>query len=336
MNKFKSILSSTLIAVAVAACNGGGGGAAAPTPISKLYVAGGSDPAISAFDSATTADGAVPPDRKITGASTLLGNNYDVDYDAFTDSLYVGTWNTAQVLIWDGVSTADGDVAPSRVLAGGTTGIVKAHGVAVDSTRNLLYVSGDQGILVFDNVDTLDGDVAPLHTISGASTTISGGGELRMALDEANDRLYVTDPNRVPDGVLVFDNVSTLDGDVAPSRVIAGASTNLSYPWGIAIDVGRDLLYIGDQVTNGVYVFANASTADGDIAPTHAITGPTSTIAGVSDTFVDEATDTLYITDADSDRVLVWDNASTVDGDIAPSRAVSGGFSYPGGLVGAP
>lgn len=312
--------------LAVAGCSGGDDD---PAPAMTLYVAGGQFPAIHAF--ASTAAGNVAPDRLISGASTTLSSPFGIDHDSRTDSVFATTF--ASVVIYDGASQKTGNIAPSRLVTGASTGFNVANSIAVDEGRDLLYVGGGHGVSVFANARTVTGDVAPARVIAGGATQFSGL-ERRIHLDAAHDRLYVA----VPSGprVLVFDAVSTKNGDVAPDRVISGASTTFLFPWGLAVDAQRDLVYVGDQGDNSVMVFANASTATGDVAPSRKIQGAATLIAGVSDIFVDEGTDTIYVADADSDAVLVWSAASTRDGDVAPTRSIAGastGLNYPGGLT---
>ena len=62
-------------------------------------------------------------------------------------------------------------------------------------------------------------------------------GPSQIVYDVTNDRLVVIDANG--DDVKVYDNASTLDGDVAPSRVIGGALLPIDYPFGGFIDFGQ-------------------------------------------------------------------------------------------------
>ena len=50
--------------------------------------------------------------------------------------------------------------------------------------------------------------------------------------------------------------------NVAPSRIIAGAATNLITPTDVALDKVRNLLYVADDVD--IHVFASASTVNGN------------------------------------------------------------------------
>jgi hypothetical protein len=137
----------------------------------------------------------------------------------------------------------------------------------------------------------------------------------------------------------IFDNISTLNGAVAPSRRITGSNTTFAVGtlvgndtmMTVALDVLRDIIYVStakqDSSVAEVAVFANASTATGDIAPTHIITTPP--IAGQMLNFnhgvmADAANDRLYVASIADNSILVFDSASTVDGQTSPTRWLSG------------
>src|SRR5207237_3648490 len=68
--------------------------------------------------------------------------------------------------------TAQGNVAPLRVISGPKTQFDWPTGLAVDEERGELYVANDIGnsILVFNVTD--QGDVAPKRVIKGPKTTL--------------------------------------------------------------------------------------------------------------------------------------------------------------------
>ncbi len=313
----------------LAACSGGGGGDTTP-PAGKLYIAGGDAKTIFAFASANTISGNVAPTSEITGTNTQLNGPYGIAYDSRSDSIIVGNVYGNNVLIFDNVSTMNGDVAPTRTI----TGLDSPEDIAIDQDRNLLYVTVTHGVAVFANASTVNGSAAPVSLITGTATGFSGDADKRLFLDTKNNRLYVTDPGSF--AVMIFDNISTLNGEVAPNRIISSTTPTFDFIWGIAVDVSRDLLYVSDQNTKTITVFANASTASGNIAPTRTIGGAATTMNGPSDIYIDSAADILYVADAFGDQVLIWNSASTIDGNIAPSRSIVGantGLFYPGDLV---
>ncbi len=273
-------------------------------------------------------DGNEAPDSTIGGVvNTQFADALGLDHDSRTDTLVVGDTDNEAVKFFDGVTSLDGDVAPTRTLVGAATLLDHTYDVVVDEVRNVLYASyrtgAVGGVLAFANASTIDGNVAPVRNITGF-----GNHDKRIFVDAINDRLYVADSDSVPPSLKVYDNASTVTGDVAPDRTVSGASTNFVFPWGIAVDIGRDILYLSDESGHAIHIFDNASTIDGNIAPSRTVTGATSTLDSPSDIAVDPVTDTLYVTNYSMGvfpgSLSVWENASTVDGDVAPSRAIEG------------
>ena len=195
-----------------------------------------------------------------------------------------------------------------------------------------LYVTLDSGnaILRFDNALTATGNVAPAATIAGTSTSLLSPRSL--VLDVSSDRLFVADPGA--NAVLVFDTISTKTGNIASNRAIAGALTNLISPIDLALDGGRNLLYVADG--GNIFVFSSASTANGNVAPVRIITpSPAFNINGI---FLEAATDRLFVSDATigADAVKVFDNASSLNGSVAAARTITGGntqLGQPGNLI---
>ena len=245
-----------------------------------------------------------------------------------------------------GSSVSSGGMAGNSSVGGAIGGGGGAG--SSGSPSGQLYVinvgsNHDNAILRFVSPATVNGNVAPAAKISGPTST------LHCAhfgyLDVPRDRMYVADPCP-PAGVDVFDNISTLNGAVAPSRRITGSNTTFAVGtlvgndtmMTVALDVLRDILYVStakqDNSVAEVAVFANASTATGNIAPTHIITTPP--IAGQMLNFnhgvmADSANDRLYVASIADNSILVFDSASTVDGQTSPMRWLSGPNT---GLVG--
>ena len=105
--------------------------------------------------------------------------------------LYVGDDNV-DVKVFSGASTASGSPTPRHIT--GLTAPIR--GVAVDTTKNILYVSNDtttpvlsHQISVFLNADTVT-TAPPIRTITPTVSTVNlpvGG----ISLDATHDLLYV-------------------------------------------------------------------------------------------------------------------------------------------------
>jgi len=124
-------------------------------------------------------------------------------------------------------------ISPRRIVGGGGGTPTPTPSATPTPTPNpaatgKLYVSnfGANSIVRFDNAFTANGNVTPAATITGSNTTLNGPGFI--TLDTAADRLYIADTSDF--SVLVYDNISTRNGNVAPQRIIAGVQTNLLTP----------------------------------------------------------------------------------------------------------
>lgn len=243
-----------------------------------------------------------------TGSSTAVAGGGGAA--SARGSLFVADPLSNQVLRFN-ASDAGIDVTPQAAIVGPSTSFVNPSHLAMDSTRNILYVLDSGTILVFNSPKTLAGDVAPNRVF--ASVT---GGAQSLALDEARDILYIGHTaNR---GITSYDQASTLVGSVTPNRSIVGANTQLQSVRGLFLDSGNRL-FAADLTAPGVISFDNASAADGDIAPSRAIVGPTNT------TFIDpfalavDASATLFVSDPAARTTSLFVNAATATGDIAPT-----------------
>jgi len=176
--------------------------------------------------------------------------------------------------------------------------------------------------LRFDNAFTANGDAAPAATISGANTTLNAPSF--MTLDAAADRLYVA--NRGDLSVVIFDGVSTKTGtvNIAPTRTIAGTATGLLQPTDVALDKGRDMLYVADDIDIFVFNSASAATTNGNVAFARDI----SPGFAVSAIFLDATNNRLYAADQAGDAIAIFDNASTLNGPVKATRAVQGAATH--------
>ena len=88
-----------------------------------------------------------------------------------------------------------------------------------------------------------------------------------MSVDAATGDLYVA--NDVGQSILVFHRND--QGDVAPSRVIKGAKTHLSYPAGVFVDSKNKEVRASNLGNSSATVYS--LTANGDVAPLRMIRG---------------------------------------------------------------
>ena len=149
--------------------------------------------------------------------------------------------------------------------------------------------SGSRAIGSSSNPRPSPGPVTVDRIIQGPNTTLSGW-LFDIALDAANDRLYVSDLL----SILVFDNAGTATGDIAPSRIVSrrSLSPGAAQYQGFYLDTLNDRLY-ATVVPTAVYVFDNVSSLS-NAAPSRIIS-TASDASYLFDVAVDTAKDVLYV-----------------------------------------
>lgn len=203
-------------------------------------------------------------------------------------------------------------ISPRRVVGGSPTP-TPTPGVA-----GKLYVANQNGnsILRFDNALSASGNITPAATITGAGTGLSG--PQFITIDTAADRLFVANTNGR--SVLIFDSISTRNANVAPARTIGGSNTLLLAPLDVALDKGRDILYVADG--SEVLVFSPASTVSGNAPPARDITVTGFNVAGM---LLDGTNDRLYLSDGANSAINIYDSVSTLNGSVpVASRRING------------
>ncbi|HYK82116.1 MAG TPA: NHL repeat-containing protein [Gemmatimonadales bacterium] len=161
-------------------------------------------------------------------------------------------------------------MTPTLTITGSNTGLNDPHGIARDGTGNL-YVANMATSTITVYAPGLSGNVAPIRTIAGNNTGLSA--PQGIALDAAGN-LYVSNLFGGSLGnILVF--AAGASGNVAPKATIAGTSTGLWFPTGIALDAaGR--IYVANEDNNSGYtesITVYAPGASGNATPTATIAG---------------------------------------------------------------
>ncbi len=274
--------------------------------------------------------------------------------DTASDQLYV----VASYLgVFNNISTTNGSILPARFISAlsptPTTFYIQG-GLWLDAASDQMYVLSSppnyynsySSILVFTAASTISGDVAPARVISGAKTALNSPNALW--LDSTSDQLYVSSGgNSVGNGILneggncilVFTDASTINGDVAPARVISGTTTGLKSIVALWVDATSDQIYALSsrppsyyKTNSSILVFTDASTISGDIAPARVISGTTTELSEARAFWLDAVSDQLYVSNGGNNNILVFNNASTINGDVAPARVISGtttGLNFP-------
>jgi hypothetical protein len=233
-------------------------------------------------------------------------------------------------------SDAVGDAAPIRVIGGPNTGLVAPYAITTDPVNNELYVSDFFGSAVHVYPLDADGDIAPLRSlVDGPNSLLVWPRQL--VVDTANDQIIVPSFNIFSDPTSSIRTYPrTADGDVAPVRSLFGDATLIDNPISIVLDPTHDEIITDSYSAGGAGIaglLAFARTADGDVAPSRAITsdgfgGYTNFLA------FDPVADELYSDYGGGTAYAVFPR--TANGDIAPARVVTGvetGIYYVSGIA---
>jgi hypothetical protein len=218
---------------------------------------------------------------------------------------------------------AAGALPVDRIIMGPNTGLTNnpLTNLFLDATNDRLYVGSGTSILVFNDASMASGNVSPARKVTGLNQVDS------LFLDAAADRLYVGD---AVVGVRVYDGASGINGAAAATRLIDRSGLgSLSEIFGVAVDTGRDILYVSAtsndvNSTNHINVFASASTANGSPAPNRKIVPTISNVIqpvrGIS---LDAAHDRIYVAGDYLNQVMVFDGASVASGQTAPTKVIA-------------
>jgi hypothetical protein len=175
--------------------------------------------------------------------------------------------------------------------------------------------SGNLAIESFSTAHPALGDPVPIdRVVIGTSTRLSAAAAAAV-LDTTGNRLFVANGTEI----LVFDNASAANGNMAPSRIIRKAVSDFMSVASLSLDTANNLLYVGDRNAGGavpdIYVIGSASTATGSVTPVSITDNSASDRRFV---YIDAANDILYV--ADTCQVSVFNVASTRNGPSTPDR----------------
>lgn len=158
-----------------------------------------------------------------------------------------------------------------------------------------------------------------------------------LAVDPAQNRLYVsnngttcsTDSNvalKAPcNAILVFHAAGNLSNNAVPDQTIT--SSALNNPRGLALDPVRKTLYAANNGSHSILVFKNVESLHDTVTPDAEIGGVATQINAPAAVAYDAGRDLLYVLNqGGTPQVLVFTQASSLNGNAAPARVLSGSF----------
>jgi hypothetical protein len=221
------------------------------------------------------ANGEEAPVRVIVGPKTQIsGSAYAgvdrLDVDPIHNEILVPTGNS--ILVFP--RTAQGDVAPIRVIKGPDTMLRAAQTLAVDPVNNVIIASfsrssrsstegaradggsvGLGGLAIFNRTD--NGNVKPQRVIIGPKTGIVRINQMQAyspkslvvaAMPGAGDA-------QEPEGVFIGVWSIHDNGDVAPRWKIAGPKSVMKKPRGVVLNPKNKELIVSDMRLNAVLTY---------------------------------------------------------------------------------
>ncbi len=298
--------------------NGGNGNGNGNGAFGRIYVTNPANNTLVRFDGALTINGNVAPGATISGSATLLSTPQYIFLDAANNRLFIANQGGSNILVFDNANSHTGNVAPTRTISGPSTRLFSPVDVALDRTRDLLYVADStSGIVVFANGSNASGNATPLHTLTLSFVPAA------IFVDAANNRLFVADNSN--NAVQVFDGAAALNGTVTANRTIAGIATQLNQPAGLQVDVAGRLI-VSNFNGGNVTIYPNAATANGNVGPVATIGGGNTGVQAPTQLVLNNATTTgdLYLADGAAGAVLIFANLGSANGNINATRAISG------------
>lgn len=279
--------------------------------------------------------------QELTPAFTVsdgweVGGNQGIDLDRIANLYHANDRDApgtpgSVVVFAQAFERASGDVFDTnrdRVIGGaGTTatGLVEPKGVQLVQHLGLLLVAdfGAGDVKVFGSA--AGADAPPLATVAVAAAPWD------LVYVDDDDRLFVS----LSDGtVAVFDDFSTDFGAGGAARTIVPADSNgvtiSDSLRGIAYSRSTDRLVVTDvgavvdaaDIDGSLYVFTNASAADGPTIPSRRVEGAKTLLRDPTGLALSGTS--AVVADPQSDQILVYANILTATvADRAPTNAVT-------------
>ena len=236
------------------------------------------------------------PDRELRTPHGTFG----IAVDENAKELFLSVQHDNALVVYN--KTASGSEAPIRVVQGSHTGLADPHGLALDTKKKLLFVTNHGSTH----------EVAPRHEEGKRRESKRAGAGFPLNRDDA-----VPGTGRfVPPSITVY--AEDAKGDAAPVRTIQGPKTQFNWPTGLALDHGRNELFVANDGGSSILVFD--ASASGDVAPLRVIKGPKSMVSNPTGVFFDEKNQELWSANFGNHTATVYKRG--VSGDAEPLRVI--------------
>ena len=194
--------------------------------------------------------------------------------------------------------------------------------VFVTAKRARLYIANISGhsVTSYEDPALVNGNLPPDTNLQGAQTLLLSPADIIVT---AEGTLIAS--NFAGNALTSYEDAPTTNGNFAPDGNVAGAATELAGPASLAVNKAQDLAFVANLVTDEITVYAgvSASSFNGNLAPVRTIATTTSGDLANPIGINFGAGDELYVANSVPDNVLVFANASNLNGDVTPSRIIT-------------
>jgi 6-phosphogluconolactonase (cycloisomerase 2 family) len=263
------------------------------------------------------------PKRIVQGDKTALQFNNGLYVDPANGDIFSVESDTGDKMVHF-PREADGNVSPKAILHTPH----RVYNIAGDEVKQELYVTVEFPPEVVVYPKDAKGEDQPLRRIAGNNTGLDA--PHGIAVDEKNRLLFVNTWGHHSDFrvagtgkyFLPSIKVYSLDakGDVKPLRVITGGKTQLNWPAAMKYNPDNGDLYVANDISASVLVFANASNVQGDVAPVRVIKGPSTRLRNPTGIAIDRKNQEVWVSNLGNSSATAY--PLMADGDVAPLRVI--------------
>jgi 6-phosphogluconolactonase (cycloisomerase 2 family) len=263
------------------------------------------------------------PKRVVSGDQTRLQFNNGLYVDPMNGDIFSVESDTGDKMVRF-PREAEGNISPKAVLHTPH----RVYNIAADEVKQELFVTVEFPPEVVVYRKDASGEEAPLRRIAGDNTGLDA--PHGIAVDEKNRLLFVNTWGHhsnfrvagtgkyLPPAIQVF----SLDakGDAKPLRVITGDKTQLNWPAAMKFNPDTGDLYVANDIGASVVVFANASNAQGNVAPVRMIKGPSTLLRNPTGLAIDRKNQEVWVSNLGNASATVY--PLMANGDVAPLRII--------------
>lgn len=263
------------------------------------------------------------PKRIVQGDKTALQFNNGLYVDPANGDIYSVESDTGDKMERF-PRDANGDVYPTSILHVPH----RVYNIAADEQTQELFVTVEFQPEVVVYHKGAAGNAQPLRMLAGEHTGLDA--PHGIAIDEKDGLMFVNTwgPHSAfklgesgkffPPAIKVYSlNAS---GDTPPLRVITGDKTQLDWPGAMKFNPENGDLYVADDIGQSVLVFANAARAEGDIAPTRSIHGPSTRLRNPTGVALDLKHQEVWVSNLGNSSATVY--PLMANGDASPLRVI--------------